>query len=696
MALEPRPKRAWQVPRWTGQSGSDEVHTFLKQQVEDGNQYFLNSPSYRQLEESIRIISGNATPKLADKQKDDRYSRLHTNRLKRNIREMVNSLADIRFTPGYHSDAQEYQHVATTLNRVAASWYSDRFIDVQIKKAIQWMAVTTCCYMELEYRRLPGERDKCEIDLIPHSAFDVVMTGVTESNDLQEAYTVTIIRDLPIYLSHAIWPNFTHLLNPDKETPKGWTEKVFAAMRDVFSDSPEVLTAKNPTVRMYYQYVLDLSVNETGSPITMGLDPNDGTKTNWTYTVPSVGQMIPAGYDEGGNSVYRPATRKDCRMFPGRRLIVGTETHCIYDGPAWDWHGKVPLVKMSADSWPFADYSMIYDQSNVQDAIGEMERMIHQTSRNKMNPSLQYNMRAVDRNKAKVLRTEITGQRIGYNGSEGNKPFDPLLPDSFYQIQDWQPNLIKYLNEEMDYEMGVRDIAALAKMKMGASMDSLDKAMEAAGPIVKGISRDMERAMRDIAEMYKYLVFQYYTTPKIMQIVGVDGITPENFDFQPGNLIPSHLPGENKKKPSIYPDRERARWIADHVTFFITPNTLHQITQTAQKMIYLQLWRGGFPIDPWTIAEIFNIGDFGKKPEGTNSILDRYMAWQKMQLEFKAQMAEEAQTLGGAAAAGSPNAPGLGPKGGPTGTGGRAPSGQTAPHITPATGDRGQRVRETR
>jgi hypothetical protein len=684
-------KQLWQVPAYG--SPKEDVLTFLKQQVDDGQRYYFSSPAYQQLEESIRIISGGSSPRLAEKQKDDRYSKVHTNRLKRNLREMVNSLADIRFTPGFHADANEYQDLAETLNRVGASWYADRFIDVQIKKSIQWMAITTCCYMELQYRRLPGERDKCEIDLIPHSAFDVTMTGVPESGDLQETYVVTIIRDLPVYLAHATWPAFQDDLQPDRESPKGWTEKIISVMQDVFSDQPKYQTAKNPTVRMYYQYVMDLSINKTQAPVTMGLDPNTGEKSAWTYVVPYLGQMILAGYDQQGVEQYRKATVKDCRMFPGRRLLVGTESKCIYDGPSWDMHGKVPLVKMSSDSWPFADYSMIHDVANVQDAVGEMERMIHQTSRNKSNPSILYNMRSMDRNKAKAFRTEVTGQRIGYNGNEGNDPAKPALPASFYEVQEWQPGFVKYLEEQMDYQMGVGNFQALAKMKQGGSAESLDAAMEKAGPIVKGIARDMERAMRDIAEMFKFMVLQYYTTPKIKQVVGLDGITPVNFDFDPGNLIPAHLPGETISKPSIHSQMERARYVAEHVTFFITPNTLHQITQMQQKLLYLQLWRGGFPIDPWTLAEIFNIGNFGKVPDGCNSILDRYMAWQKMQLEFKAQLEEEAGAMQGGLQS---NTPGTGPSGGQKGTGGRAPSGQTAPHMSPPTAQRGGRVRETR
>jgi hypothetical protein len=374
-------------------------------------------------------------------------------------------------------------------------------------------------------------------------------------------------------------------------------------------------------------------------------------------------------------------------MFPGRRLHIFTDKDTIRDGPMFAWHGLVPLVKLCADSWPFGDFSMVHDVANIQEAVGELERIAHQTARNRYNPSVLYDYKAIDRNKAKGLRTDITGQRIGANLSERADPIRPLLPKDFYSLEDWfKWFLSEYLDGAMDYQMGVRDISAMAKMRVGASSDSMEKLLELAGPIVKSISRDLERSMRDLADMFKYLVMQYYRTPKIMQIVGPDGITPENIDYNPGNLIPSHLPGENKDHKSIYTDQQRAHWMADHVRFFVTPNTMHEIVQTSQKLIYLQLWQKGFPISPWTLAEVLHIPNFGKKPEGATSELELWIAWQEMQLRMKMKMAAEAQILakelglqpeeqeGG-------NTPGLGPKGGAKGTGGRASSNQAEPSL---------------
>jgi hypothetical protein len=180
--------------------------------------------------------------------------------------------------------------------------------------------------------------------------------------------------------------------------------------------------------------------------------------------------------------------------------------------------------------------------------------------------------------------------------------------------------------------------------------------------------------------MFKFMVFQYDNTPRLMQIIGKDGITPENFDYNPGNLIPSHLPIENKSKKSVFSDMQRAKWMADHISFVILPGTMHQITQTSQKLLFLQLWKMGFPIDPWSLGDVLSVGNVGKIPDGANSMIEKWMAWQKMKAEFTAGLQQEMQEMQNPAGETS-NTPGLGPGGGAKGTGGRPSTEQTLPKL---------------
>lgn len=702
---EEKKRKQWQVPAYqTSGNNKAEVHAWMKQNVDDGLEFLQASPGYQQLEESIRILSGRPTKDLAEKQ-DEGYSTLNVNHLKRNIREMVNALSEIRYNPGYLSKNNDLKPTAELLNNVGYAWYIDQFIDLKLKKAVQWCAISPCGWLEICNRRFPGDHGKAEIDAIPYSYFDVVMTGVPESGDHQEAYTVTIIKDLPIYLAHAIWPDHTKILKPDRETPKGWAERIKdkakKIMQDVFSTEPELSTAKNPTCRLYYQYVLDLSINRTGKTMKMGYEKstvNDPSAVNgkreellpmpWSYDVPSLGQMVMRGYrfnEQSGKDepYYTPAAHDECRIFPGRRLLVGNDEDLIYDGPMFDWHGKVPLVKFTADSWPFGEFSMLYDATPIHEAVNEIYRVGHQTVRNRFNPTLLYNQRAIDKPRANSLRADIQGDRVGYNGgevSDARKAIDTLFTSEFNTIEGWIEKLQSKLTEEEDFITGRPNFAALSKMKMAVTGDNTENVLNEAGPIVKGISRDMERSMRDFADMFKYLVIQYKRTPELMWVVGVDQMTPQSFDFQPGNLIPAHLPGENTKYKSVYTEMQRARWIADKIPFLLMPGTMHEIVQTQQKMIYMQLWAKGFPIDPVTLGEVLRLGNVGTIEGST--MIERWFNWKKKLLEMEVALKQAAQSMIGEEAGGqNANAMNTGPKGGQKGTGGRASSGGQSPQL---------------
>src|SRR5258708_34489478 len=101
--------------------------------------------------------------------------------------------------------------------------------------------------------------------------------------------------------------------------------------------------------------------------------------------------------------------------------------------------------------------------------------------------------------------------------------------------------------------------------------------------------RSMGPSMQEIGTQIKHLILQYMDTARVMQYVGADGIAPETFDYDPNSLVPSHLPGENPgtaTQPISSPTSKlrRARVMADNLRFFITPNSLHELTQMSYKL----------------------------------------------------------------------------------------------------------------
>jgi hypothetical protein len=134
-------------------------------------------------------------------------------------------------------------------------------------------------------------------------------------------------------------------------------------------------------------------------------------------------------------------------------------------------------------------------------------------------------------------------------------------------------------------------------------------------------------------------------------------------DYDPTSLIPSHIPGESPDQPSALNRIQRARIFASNLRFEIMPNTLHELSQMQMKLGLIQLKKAGVKICSQTIAEAWNISNYGEFEGATE--LERFHSEQEQDLEFAARM----QAIGAAAGLGQPPgaaAPGKKPEGRPS------------------------------
>lgn len=667
----------WQVPPATDRNGNKVPDArklaWCAEAIQEGQAWLKMQRGYGDMRKSLDIISGRGGSDLFDYR-----SRLKTNRLKRNVREIIGSLSDIRPLWGYHSDNAAFLGQAEMMNKVVRATYLQNFFDRDIRKALQYAAATCTGYLRPVFKVPPFGGGKGDIHLKAYGSPSILPIQMPQDNDIQGAYAVTIVDNDPIWVAHGMWPEFADRLRPTGSQYWYSQEMKVPASGNLFrriwgKATSNASGAAELLCEIRYTYINDLALNMTDMPIPMG-EPG----TSWFYYVPFVGQPIPAGRDTEGNPMTRPATARDARMYPRRRLIVHTETTILYDGPSWDWHGKVPLVPFCVDDWPWEGigFSLVRDGYNQQEAIDELDRGIMDINRSRLNVSLAFDTNAVSKREAQRFDPMEPRARIGFDGSMVEKPFQLAIPPEVLQVPAEIPEFRQHLEETMDRQMGLNDLMALSRAKAAGSADDLDKLMEAQGPIVKDISRTMERSMRDLGEMMKYLILQYYDSARVMRIVGEDGITPETFDYDPTSLIPSHMPGENPDAPSILNKVERARKFADALTFFITPNSLHAITQMTRQLLYLQLYRAQFPIDSRTVAEALDIPNYGNKPDG-NTVHDRWKNEQEEKLEFASRMQQLKDTLPGLQP--PPPAAGGGPPGGapsPMGAPGGQPPGK--------------------
>jgi len=146
--------------------------------------------------------------------------------------------------------------------------------------------------------------------------------------------------------------------------------------------------------------------------------------------------------------------------------------------------------------------------------------------------------------------------------------------------------------------------------------------LESMSPSVRLRSRVMEAFMRELAKMVLMNFFQFYDLPKRIAALGQQGITFEDFDSDPGTMIPDERDSEGMSLPRF----ERAAKFIDQFTYSIAPGSLLNAASVTNKLMYLQLTRMG-ACDFITLLEKMEVGNIGAPAEAGTTIFER-LQWQ--------------------------------------------------------------------
>jgi hypothetical protein len=599
-----------------------------------------------------------------------KWVNITTGDLKRGIREIVETLADIRPFWGYQTDNDAFRDQANMMNKVTKAVYLESFVDRSLRDALQFGAVSGAGFLYPAYSRSMFGAGDGQFTFKALGQPDVLPVQLPRDRNYQNAYAVTLAVPMGVAEAHARFPLFQSKLKPFAKKRYGKTSG--GQQRRGYDQNRwrmhSIETQLEQFCDIYYTYIIDLRINfgtmdEDGNPILdddgnpVGKELEMGQAgTSWYYKVPFVGQSITRFED--GRQITRPAAIDDCRVYPQRRLMISCDEALMYDGPGFDMHGMIPLIPFYLDDWAWegTGYSLFRGTATTQDAIDDLVRSIYRIAMARANPGKAYNT---------DITTGDKGAKLSSRDAEAMDPFDPNatfgvdgdvndvvmrppMPEWCYNVPEWVNAVIEFLQGSIGRQLGLDQIQALQKLR--TTVDDPEALLEAEGPIVTGTSRSMEMGLRDLGEMMKYLILQYMTTGRVMQYVGASGIAPEVFDYDPSMITPSHLPGEMTFDASGTPVASNAdamtrlKTFAKNLRFFITPHSLHYIAQKEQKLNLLALLGKGVPVDPETIASQFDLPNWGTIEGST--IKEKVFNWAEEQLVAKAGLMKTEAELG--------------------------------------------------
>ena len=662
----------WQCPNF--ESSPEGRVSWVEEMIQEGEGFLENQTCYKNLSQNLRIFDAVLR---ADKTK----STLLTNELKYDIRKFCETLAQVREIAGYGSDHPSFKAIAEMLTKVSKAVYLESDFPFQILKVLQYAAVMGIGYLWPRVKADEYGYGERKLVFEPLGLLDVVPVQIPRSNDVQDAYAVTVFDYLPIAEAHGRFPLFQNQL----QTVGRWSYKNRMQARrqdyaEMYRYGEQGRSFGNLYCEIRYTFIRDMRINTTGQELPMGdLD------TTWFYRVPTVGQLIFAGM-QGGLPNFRKAQNEDCRVYPNLRLIItssGIEKP-LYDGPAFDWDSKIPVIQYTVDDWAWEPLgrSLVDDVGSIEQTKRKIERKLDQVITVTLNPPLGYNM--TETGGAKVEHFDIFEEdvRIGLDG----KPQDTLhsvLPEEV-RAEEIHFKFLDYLRNAMQTQLGLIDLGNLQNMKMNIASDTADKMLESIGPIAKGIASRIEKANKAVGNRMKFLILQWFNVRRIMEYIGPK-VAPEIFDFNPDDLVPSHMPDEMlgsqfPNNASMYSRLERARWFAKNIRLISVPNTLLKITQLQRQLMMLQLKKGGAPISWATIMKDLDIQNWGESEGNTEKEkwFNEEVEMQKLKIiaaalaqQFMKQMGIQPPEQEGGAGAGKGQGKG----------GGRPSTGQKGPRI---------------
>ena len=269
-------------------------------------------------------------------------------------------------------------------------------------------------------------------------------------------------------------------------------------------------------------YVDDPSVNESTQAVLMR-DPFMGLKSyNWWYWV------------KPGQPLY---PRKRMLVFVGHRLL--------YDGPSPFWHGLYPFacLRLNPVPWSFWGLSKYRDLLPLNYAMNEILAGILDMIRRALNPTVITKAGAVPQATWREFYPDMPGGRL-YMLPNSNPSTDVryIQPP---EIPAWVMQTHAYLSSEFDRLAGILDPTSMGKKKQVPGGDTIEQMREMMNTITQLESRYGELFLRDAGVIAMSNIFQFFETPMRLKLLGKDGISIEDFNYEGPNLVPNNVPKED-------------------------------------------------------------------------------------------------------------------------------------------------------
>jgi hypothetical protein len=506
--------------------------------------------------------------------------------------DMTAMLTDTRCFWRYTTNNPKYEEQVRRSNKSAERWYADRLIDLRIGDVVRYYTLAGTGFAHLYYSRrlddmmLEAEdpRNVFPIDPISHhttqDALGIITRRARTPDWVREEYGKIVRADVG-----------------GAGTTFGWLQRIIEGPGERGGPLSKKSTADrqipgSPTVFVNTMYLSDNRVNDTGKTQRLGRWENGKPLTRWSYEV-----------------------RPNAPLFPFKRLLIWASGVLLEDGPSPYWHAKFPLIKLTLNPWPMSWFGKapLWDCLPLQSSIQANLRVIDDHAAKVAQPAI-IGDRNVSRAEMQKADSRSPGMKIRTNMASGKgiqivnpPPLDNLIWES-----------IKWCQDTMQKLSGTADPSVMASLGQIPSDDTIDTIMKAMTPGVRLRSRILEGFYKELAEMYLYSNCEFDSVSKRVAKFGPQAVTKEDFDYDPGTMIPDDVPdgdlgdiasaenalGSETPRPLF----ERARQMLESIAVGYDPASLLNSAAQQELMQWFMMAKMGYA-DIFTLYE--KLGQLG-------------------------------------------------------------------------------------
>lgn len=578
-------------------SGDPRVLGWLREAVSEGDRLNRADPAYDKADMAMRYVAGEQRTNPSDPVLPW-LPKIQVNQSRKVVQAHVSALTDLKPLFGYKPSNDAYQLHGYLLNKLIESWWIVTMADRALGDAVKYALTAGTADIAIEWNPHLGLFGNQE--LIAKDWRDTLPWRPSQQRNIQLWEGAILREEHPINVLRAMYPHKANRLIPASDSVMATLKGRFRrALSSLLSPATDTLSGLSNTTHaqvprsgqtlIYRTYLMDRTRNLTQKTLVMG-DPT----SNWAY------QVAPGAF-----------------LYPRRRLVVATEDTVLFDGPNPYWHGMIPLSRLTLWDLPWQQMGvpLLSDLLPLQDAINDSANDIALGVKQWMEPSVLYDTGAVSQSFMRLHDARRPGAKIKLNATagEGYKRLEGPPPQVLQLAMEFHEGLKSTFNDLS----GVANLQQLLELRAMPSGDTLRQYYEAMTPELRAEGRSMEFVLRDVGEQAKVNIFQFMTEQQRLQILGDEGVVLEDFDYDPGSLVPGLTPGQPGYVPELdvnVPRDKRAQYFHKQFIFMVKPNSILAMHAQEEKLLDLQLARMGY-LDFWTMMESLDRANVGSPPK---------------------------------------------------------------------------------